>query len=47
MGEVMSYVIERGLLLTAHVRYSQKVPATPVKPWVAAEKSGTITTVHA
>ena len=34
------------ILLTARVRHSQQVPATPVKPWVAAEKSGTIICAH-
>ena len=42
----MSYAIERGVLLTARVRHSQQVSATPVKPWVAAEKSGTIICAH-
>ena len=43
---MMSYAIEHGVLLTARVRHSQQVSATPVKPWVAAEKSGTIICAH-
>ena len=43
---MMSYAIEHGVLLTARVRHSQQVSATPVKPWVAAEKSGTIICTH-
>ena len=46
VDQVMSYAIERGVLLTARVRHSQKVSATPVKPWVAAEKGGTVICAH-
>ena len=46
IDQVMSYAIEHGALLTARVRHSQQVSATPVKPWVAAEKSGTIICAH-
>ena len=43
---MMSYAIERGVLLTARVRHSQQVSATPVKPWVAAENGETIICAH-
>ena len=46
VDQVMSYAIERGVLLTARVGHSQQVSATPVKPWVAAEKGGTVICAH-
>ena len=33
-------------ILTASVRHSQSVTASPLKPWVAAEVSGTIICCH-
>ena len=34
------------MILTASVRHSQSVTATPLKPWVAAEKCGNIVCAH-
>ena len=45
VDQVMSYAID-GVLLTARVRHSQQVSATPVKLWVAAEKGGTVICAH-
>ena len=34
------------VILTAAVRHSQSLSATPLRPWIAAEKSGTILCAH-
>ena len=33
-------------VVTASVRHSQKLSLTPVKPWIAAEMSGTVLCAH-
>ena len=33
-------------LITARVKHSQKLPATPVKPWVAVEQQGMVVCAH-
>ena len=49
VGEVSMHPV-RGddgkMILTASVRHSQSVTASPLKPWVAAEKCGTIICSH-
>ena len=34
-------------LVSARVKHSQRLPATPVKPWVAVKQVGTIVPVYA
>ena len=46
VDQVMSYAIERGVLLIARIRHSHQVSATPVNLWVAAEKGGTVICAH-
>ena len=46
VDQVTSHAIDRGVLMTARVRHSQRISATPVKPWVAAEEGGTIICAH-
>ena len=38
--------VKSKVILTATVRHSQAVTGTPLKPWVAAEKGGTIISAH-
>ena len=46
VDQVTSHAIDCGVLMTARVRHSQRISATPVKPWVAAEEGGTIIYAH-
>jgi len=46
VDQVTSHAIDCGVLMTARVRHSQRISATPVKPWVAAEEGGTIICAH-
>ena len=34
------------VLACAHVRHSQRITATPLKPWVAVEQSGAVVCAH-
>ena len=34
------------VLACAHVRHSQRITATPLKPWVAVEQSGPVVCAH-
>ena len=46
VDQVTSHAIDCGVLMTARVRHSQRISATPVKPWVAEEEGGTIICAH-
>lgn len=48
VGDASAHSVSDGnkVILTAAVRHSQSLSATPLRPWIAAEKSGTILCAH-
>lgn len=42
----MSYTLDSKMVLTATVRHSQSVSATPLRRWIAADTIGTIICAH-